>query len=113
MAWESEVEELALELERTRDELKLAKARTKRVLGVLTQSETKEKVQLIVGLEKAQAACEAAERERADMSAQVTGLLAQLEQERSRVHQLTTQLRRVQGNKRRGQSENETAESAE
>ncbi|KAF0311499.1 G kinase-anchoring protein 1 [Amphibalanus amphitrite] len=110
---ESQVEELTAELERTKDELRLAKSRTKRVLSVLTQSETKEKVQLIVSLEKAQAARDTADRERADMSAQVTSLLAQLEQERSKVHALTTQLKRAQGNKRRGQSENDAADAVD
>jgi len=105
----SEAEELHQELDTARDELKQAKSRTKRILGVLAQSETKEKVQLILAQEKAEAAREAADRERGEMAAQVTGLLEQLERERSKVHALTTQLKQARGNKRRGHSETDGA----
>lgn len=87
-AKDKEIEELKEELITTKAELQKVKQRNKKMCQIFGQSEVRDKVEILVQVEKLTSV-------RDELSENVTELTAQLEQERTKVSQLQSQLKQT------------------
>jgi len=85
-AKDKEIEDLKEELLTTKAELQKVKQRNKKMCQIFGQSEVRDKVEILVQVEKLTSV-------RDELTENVTELTAQLEQERTKVSQLQTQLK--------------------
>lgn len=83
---DKEIEDLKEELVTTKAELQKVKQRNKKMCQIFGQSEVRDKVEILVQVEKLTSV-------RDELTENVTELTAQLEQERTKVSQLQTQLK--------------------
>ncbi|XP_076338105.1 G kinase-anchoring protein 1-like isoform X2 [Tachypleus tridentatus] len=90
---DKEISELREELKKTKEELKTVKHRCKKLCHLLAQGEMRDKAEILVQVERIT-------QVKDELTEEISGLKASLEQERSKVHALQTELRKYQGNKR-------------
>ncbi|KAK7082359.1 identical protein binding, partial [Halocaridina rubra] len=90
---EFEIQALRLEVDSLKNDLKMVKGRNKKLCEVICSAEMKSKAELVVELDKMS-------RVRDELTQEVSNLSGQLEQERSKVNQLTLDLKKSHGKKK-------------
>ncbi|XP_013775436.1 G kinase-anchoring protein 1-like isoform X2 [Limulus polyphemus] len=90
---DKKINELGEELKKTKEELKTVKHRCKKLCHILAQGEMRDKAEILVQVERIT-------QVKDELTEEISDLKASLEQERSKVHALQTELRKYQGNKR-------------
>ncbi|XP_045610368.1 G kinase-anchoring protein 1 isoform X1 [Procambarus clarkii] len=88
-----EIQALRLEVDSLKSELLLVKTRNKKLCEVFCSAEMKSKAELVVELDKMT-------KVREELTQEVSNLSAQVEQERSKVNQLTLDLKKSHGKKK-------------
>ncbi|CAG0880790.1 unnamed protein product [Darwinula stevensoni] len=86
---DKELEQCNEEIQRLKEELLAVKKRNKRLCNILAQGEMREKAEILLEMEKVKQVNE-------ELTTQVQELVEQLEQEKSKVHHLTDDLRKAQ-----------------
>lgn len=97
---DKEILELKKEITRLKEELRNVKTRNKTLCQILGQGEMRDKAEVLVQMEKTQ-------KVKDELSNEVQRLHALLEQERSKVHTLTSEKNKGGKNKKRTASENQ------
>ncbi|XP_050724295.1 G kinase-anchoring protein 1-like isoform X2 [Eriocheir sinensis] len=93
-----EIQALRLEVDSLKDDLKLVKGRNKKLCEVISASEMKSKAELVVELDKMT-------KVRDELTQEVQNLSAQLEQERSKVNQLSLDVKKAHGKKKQNNAD--------
>jgi len=90
---DKQIDELSAEVTKLKENLLAVKIRNKKLCNILAQAEIREKVDVVLQVESLTAFKE-------ELTEQVTALHTALEQERSKVHQLQTELKKAQVHKK-------------